>query len=174
MKRTVVKKVIIVVVVLFLAVMGVQVLKKLQHKEQVQQALAILPEFSFCTLEGASFTNAQLPQNNKIVFIYFNTECEYCFYETKDISEQLERFKATTLLLVSNEKKEAIKAFAIKQNLQDKSQVIFLQDSTYTFAKQFEANSIPYILAYDAQGKLLLRHKGQLRAEKLLQLLDEK
>jgi ahpC/TSA family len=174
MKRTVVKKVIIVVVVLFLVVMGVQVLKKLQHKEQVQQALAILPEFSFCTLEGASFTNAQLPQNNKIVFIYFNTECEYCFYETKDISEQLERFKATTLLLVSNEKKEAIKAFAIKQNLQDKSQVIFLQDSTYTFAKQFEANSIPYILAYDAQGKLLLRHKGQLRAEKLLQLLDEK
>jgi ahpC/TSA family len=174
MKRTVVKKVIIVVVVLFLVVMGVQVLKKLQHKEQVQQALAILPEFSFCTLEGASFTNAQLPQNNKIVFIYFNTECEYCFYETKDISEQLERFKATTLLLVSNEKKEAIKAFAIKQNLQDKSQVIFLQDSTYTFAKQFEANSIPYILVYDAQGKLLLRHKGQIRAEKLLQLLDEK
>ena len=174
MKRTVVKKVIIVVVVLFLAVMGVQVLKKLQHKEQVQQALAILPEFSFCTLEGASFTNAQLPQNNKIVFIYFNTECEYCFYETKDISEQLERFKATTLLLVSNEKKEAIKAFAIKQNLQDKSQVIFLQDSTYTFAKQFEANSIPYILAYDAQGKLLLRHKGQLRVKKLLQLLSEK
>lgn len=174
MKRTVVKKVIIVVVVLFLVVMGMQVLKKLQHKEQVQQALAILPDFSFCTLEGASFTNAQLPQNNKIVFIYFNTECEYCFYETKDISEQLERFKATTLLLVSNEKKEAIKAFAIKQNLQDKSQVIFLQDSTYTFAKQFEANSIPYILAYDAQGKLLLRHKGQLRAEKLLQLLDEK
>ena len=151
-----------------------QVLKKLQHKEQVQQALAILPEFSFCTLEGASFTNAQLPQNNKIVFIYFNTECEYCFYETKDISEQLERFKATTLLLVSNEKKEAIKAFAIKQNLQDNSQVIFLQDSTYTFAKQFEANSIPYILVYDAQGKLLLRHKGQIRAEKLLQLLDEK
>lgn len=147
MKRTVVKKVIIVVVVLFLVVMGMQVLKKLQHKEQVQQALAILPDFSFCTLEGASFTNAQLPQNNKIVFIYFNTECEYCFYETKDISEQLERFKATTLLLVSNEKKEAIKAFAIKQNLQDKSQVIFLQDSTYTFAKQFEANSIPYILS---------------------------
>ena len=174
MKRTVVKKVIIVVVVLFLVVMGMQVLKKLQHKEQVQQALAILPKFSFYTLEGGSFTNAQLPQNNKIVFIYFNTECEYCFYETKDISEQLERFKATTLLLVSNEKKEAIKAFAIKQNLQDKSQVIFLQDSTYTFAKQFEANSIPYILAYDAQGKLLLRHKGQLRAEKLLQLLDEK
>lgn len=174
MKRTVVKKVIIVVVVLFLVVMGVQVLKKLQHKEQVQQALAILPKFSFYTLEGGSFTNAQLPQNNKIVFIYFNTECEYCFYETKDISEQLERFKATTLLLVSNEKKEAIKAFAIKQNLQDKSQVIFLQDSTYTFAKQFEANSIPYILVYDAQGKLLLRHKGQLRAEKLLQLLDEK
>ena len=174
MKRTVIKKSLIVAVVLFLAVMGVQVLKKLQHKEQVQQALAILPEFSFCTLEGASFTNAQLPQNNKIVFIYFNTECEYCFYETKDISEQLERFKATTLLLVSNEKKEAIKAFAIKQNLQDKSQVIFLQDSTYTFAKQFEANSIPYILVYDAQGKLLLRHKGQLRAEKLLQLLDEK
>lgn len=174
MKRTVVKKVIIVVVVLFLVVMGMQVLKKLQHKEQVQQALAILPDFSFCTLEGASFTNAQLPQNNKIIFIYFNTECEYCFYETKDISEQLERFKATTLLLVSNEKKEAIKAFAIKQNLQDKSQVIFLQDSTYTFAKQFEANSIPYILVYDAQGKLLLRHKGQIRAEKLLQLLDEK
>jgi len=174
MKRTVIKKSLIVAVVLFLAVMGVQVLKKLQHKEQVQQALAILPNFSFYTLEGASFTNAQLPQNNKIVFIYFNTECEYCFYETKDISEQLERFKATTLLLVSNEKKEAIKAFAIKQNLFSKDQVIFLQDSAYTFAKQFEANSIPYILVYDAQGKLLLRHKGQLRAEKLLQLLDEK
>ena len=50
MKKFVIKKVIIVVVVLFLVVMGVQVLKKLQHKEQVQQALAVLPEFSFYTL----------------------------------------------------------------------------------------------------------------------------
>jgi len=174
MKRTVVKKVIIVVVVLFLAVMGVQVLKKLQHKEQVQQALAILPKFSFQTLEGSTFTKANLPKNNKAVFIYFNTKCDYCFYETKDISEQLERFKSTILLLVSNESKEAIKSFAIKQNLLGKEKVICLQDSAYTFAKQFEANSIPYILVYDAQGKLLLRHKGQLRAEKLLQLLGEK
>ena len=171
MKKSVIKKLIIAVVLLFLSFMGFQIVQKLQYK---QQQLSILPKFSFQTLEGSAFTKANLPKNNKAVFIYFNTECGYCFYETKDISEQLEHFKATTLLLISNESKEAIKAFAIKQNLLDKDKVICLQDSTYTFAKQFEANSIPYILAYDAQGKLLLRHKGQLRAEKLLQLLGEK
>ena len=174
MKKSVIKKLIIAVVLLFLSFMGFQIVQKLQYKEQVQQKLSTLPEFSFQTLEGSAFTKANLPKNNKAVFIYFNTECGYCFYETKDISEQLEHFKATTLLLVSNESKQAIKAFAIKQNLLGKDKVICLQDSTYTFAKQFEANSIPYILAYDAQGKLLLRHKGQLRAEKLLQLLGEK
>ena len=174
MKKTIVKKLIIAVVVLFISFMGFQIVQKLQYKKQVQQQISTLPEFSFQTLEGSAFTKTNLPKNNKAVFIYFNTECGYCFYETKDISEQLERFKATTLLLVSNESKEAIKAFAIKQNLFSKDQVIFLQDSIYTFAKQFEANSIPYILAYDTQGKLLLRHKGQLRVEKLLQLLGEK
>ena len=150
MKKSVIKKLIIAVVLLFLSFMGFQIVQKLQYKEQVQQKLSSLPEFSFQTLEGSAFTKANLPKNNKAVFI------------------------ATTLLLVSNESKEAIKAFAIKQNLLGKDKVICLQDSTYTFAKQFEANSIPYILAYDAQGKLLLRHKGQLRAEKLLQLLGEK
>ncbi|GJH40357.1 hypothetical protein RCZ04_09070 [Capnocytophaga sp. HP1101] len=174
MKKPIVKKLIIAVVVLFLGTMGFLITQKLQHKAQVQQQLSTLPEFSFQTIEGRAFTKAQLPKNTQIVFIYFNTECEYCFYETKEISEQLERFKASTLLFVSNENKEAIKTFAIQQNLWDKDNVIFLQDSAYTFATKFEANSIPYILAYDTQGKLLLRHKGQLRAEKLLQLLGEK
>ena len=94
MKKTIVKKLIIAIVLLFLSFMGFQIVQKLQYKKQVQQQLSTLPEFNFQTLEGSAFTKANLPKNNKAVFIYFNTECDYCFYETKDISEQLERFKS--------------------------------------------------------------------------------
>ena len=52
MKKSVIKKLIIAVVLLFLSFMGFQIVQKLQYKEQVQQKLSTLPEFSFQTLEG--------------------------------------------------------------------------------------------------------------------------
>ena len=56
MKKSVIKKLIIAVVLLFLSFMGFQIVQKLQYKEQVQQKLSTLPEFSFQTLEGSAFT----------------------------------------------------------------------------------------------------------------------
>ena len=47
MKKSVIKKLIIAVVVLFISFMGFQIIQKLQYKKQVQQQISTCPSLTF-------------------------------------------------------------------------------------------------------------------------------
>lgn len=173
MEKGLLKKFLISIVIVLFCVMGIKIVSLLQHRAQIEHFLAIVPDFSFQTIEGTPFTKAQLPENVAVVFIYFNTECEYCFYETKDITSHKEQFKETMFLFISKEPIENIANFAKEQGLEGNDSFLFLHDKTDTFAKTFNAPSIPYILIYGKDKELLARHRGQLKAEKIISILNE-
>lgn len=173
MEKILLKKFLISIIVVLFCVMGVKIVTLLQHKAQIENSLATVPDFSLQTIEGTPFTKAQLPENVAIVFIYFNTECEYCFYEAKDITSHKEQFKETIFLFISTEPIENIANFAKEQELEGYDSFLFLQDRSHTFAKKFNAPSIPYILIYGKNKELLIRHRGQLKAEKIISVLNE-
>ncbi len=144
----------------------------MQYKNQVAKTLQTIPKFSFKTLENEEFTNTNLKSNTATVFIYFNSECDFCQHEAQSISEHLEQFKEIQLLFVSTEDIETIKAFAKTYNLLTQQNITFLHDSTYTFSNRFDANSIPYILIYNKSQELVKKHKGRLNPDAILKLLQ--
>lgn len=173
MRKVLLKKTLLIIAIILFSFMGIKIVTLLQHKAQVEHSLATIPKFSFQTIGGRPFTKAQLPENVAVVFIYFNTECEYCFYETKDITSHKKQFKETMFLFISKEPIENIANFAKEQGLEGNDSFLFLHDKTDTFAKTFNAPSIPYILIYGKDKELLARHRGQLKAEKIISILNE-
>lgn len=170
------KKKIKVLIIIFLlslfAYLGRNVIAKMQHKNDVAKTLETIQEFSFKTLQNVDFTNANLKTNAPTIFIYFNSECDFCQHEAQSISENILSFKDTQILFVSTENNEIIKEFANKYNLLNQPNIVFLHDNTRTFSTRFDANSIPFLLVYNKKQVLVKKHKGQLKAKALLKFLE--
>lgn len=170
------KKIFLIILIIlggsFLSLIVFKIVIKTSQKKEVATRLANIPTFNLTTLDDKEFTNSHLRQNINTVFIYFNSTCDFCQHEAQSISENLESFKDTQILFVSNEPIDLIKDFSKTYQLDNKNQITFLHDSLDVFSAQFDANSIPYILIYNTKSKLIKTHKGQLNAGGILKHLN--
>ncbi|PHS51257.1 MAG: redoxin [Lutibacter sp.] len=166
-----IKLVIVVVLISTIGFLGYSITKKINDKAEVAKRIKSIPKFSFLTLEGKVFTSKNLAKDTYKLFVYFNSECEYCQTEALQISKNLEEFKDTQLIFVSFEPVKSIKQFSINFNLQDKKKVLFLQDKKVEFAEIFDAKSIPFMLLYAKNNQLIKIYKGATKVERILKLL---
>lgn len=162
---------ILILVVVLLSVMLYKLITKAQEKQHIVQQLQTIPTFEFLDMEQYIFTKSNLKPNLPIIFISFNSECEFCQYEAQSISENLNQFKDVQILFVSTESLGAVQQFSEHYNLHNKQNITFLQDKDGLFNTLFDATTIPYILIYDKNQKLIKKHKGQLNANGILRAL---
>lgn len=171
------KKIIIISLVVsvvgILAFLGYSIVAKTNQKKVIAKQLQVIPEFELLTLHGELFTNKNLQPNVYTVFIYFNSECDFCQHEAKDISNTIEKFKNTQFIFVSIEPIEVIQNFAEQYNLNNQSNITFLHDNLDIFHNRFGARSIPYILIYNKNQELIKKHKGQLNAKGILNTINQ-
>lgn len=167
-----IKLIIPIIALSVFAYLGYNVVNKVQYKNDIAKTLQTIPEFSFETLESKPYTKANLKPNTPTVFIYFNSDCEYCKQEAKSISMHLKQFNTTQLIFVSTEPVENIKKFATKHHLLNQKNITFLHDTSYTFANRFDAQSIPFLLIYNEKQELIKKNRGQLTVETILELLN--
>ncbi|MCI2230031.1 peroxiredoxin family protein [Polaribacter sp. MSW13] len=163
--------IIIITIISLLSFLGYNITIKAKEKNQISKQLQTIPKFELKTLENISFSNADLKQNTSTIFIYFNSDCDFCHHEAESISQNLEKFKNVQFIFVSFEETEAIKKFAELYKLNNQENIVFLEDKKGDFSIQFNANSIPYILIYNQKNELVKKHKGQLNANGILRAL---
>jgi len=171
------KKSILIVVVIavlgLLSYLGFNVISKAKEKNKIAKQLEKIPGFEFLTLEQKPFTKANLKPNLNTIFVYFNSECDFCQLEAQSISDNLEKFKNVQFIFVSTEPIETIKQFLEQYNLNNQDNITFLYDNDNTFSNRFDASSIPYILIYNSKQSLIKKHKGQLNANGILRALQQ-
>lgn len=173
MHRKTILLIVVITVLSLLTYLCLNVISKAKEKNQFAKQLEKIPEFEFLTLEQKFFTKANLKPNTNTIFIYFNSECDFCQHEAESISENLDIFKNVQFIFVSTEPIEIIKQFSEQYNLYSKRNITFLYDNLDTFSSRFDANSIPYLLIYDQNQKLIKKHKGQLNVKGILRALQE-
>ncbi|WP_159948207.1 TlpA family protein disulfide reductase [Polaribacter septentrionalilitoris] len=171
MKKKKIGIITIIVIVSLLSYFGYNIITKAKEKNEIAKQLQTIPKFELKTLENFTFTNSDLKQNTSTIFIYFNSDCDFCHHEAKSISQNLNKFKNVQFVFVSFEQTEAIKKFAELHKLNNQENIIFLEDKKGDFSIQFNANSIPYILIYNQKNELVKKHKGQLNANGILRAL---
>lgn len=167
------KKAKVILGFLFLSFLGFLVYKitdELNHKKQVAENTKTIPNFSFLDINSNIYSNKNL-QNKPIIFVYFNSDCDYCQSEAKKIEDRIEDFKKIQLVFISFEEQEGIVAFAKEYNLYNKENVVFLEDKKGVFSQIFDVNSIPYIVIYDKDKNFLQKFKGATKIDAILKVL---
>ena len=165
------KFIILVILICVVALFGYSIYKKIQYKKEVAIRIANIPAFSFVQLNGQAFSRKELQENRNTLFVYYNSECEYCQSEATQIQVNLDAFTNTQLIFVSFEPIKDIQKFALDYQLDHKPNILFLQDSKSEFSEIFDANSIPFMLLYNPQQELLQKFKGATKIANVLKHL---
>ncbi|WP_348823839.1 peroxiredoxin family protein [Flavobacterium aestuarii] len=172
MKKTL-KIVIITLLLALIAFMGYKVINKINYKKEVAEHIKTIPEFSYKTTAGKTFTKKDLKENIPTVFLYFNSECEHCQSEAIQIQENIEKFADIQLVFISFEEPKKIMAFAKKYKIDHYDTVTFLCDKQVSFATAFDVKSIPTVVIYDKNKKLLEKIKGEVKIDNILKKLKK-
>ena len=165
--------IIIISIIGLLVYLGYNIITKAKEKNAAAKQILTIPKFELKTLDNVSFTNENLKPNTSTVFIYFNSECDFCHHEAESINQNLKKFKNVQLVFVSTESIEILKQFSEKYNLNNHPKINFLYDNNYSFSSKFNAFSIPYILIYNKNNELIKKNNGQLNANGILRVLNE-
>ena len=173
MKKTL-KIVIPILIISLLAFMGYKVVSKIKHKKQVAENIKKMPVFSYLNLENKIFTNENLEEGKPTLFIYFNSECDFCNHEAEMVQQNIEQLKDIQVVFISYEPIEKIKQFATKFKLLNYDNIYFLSDSKITFATTFDVKSMPCLVLYDKENNLIEKIKGQVKIETVLNKFTSK
>lgn len=173
MSRKSILFIVIGAVLTLLGFMGYKVIRLAQQKQAVEQALQEVPNFEFVTTKREVFNQASIDPNTPTLFVFYNSECDYCRHEALDISENIEELQDIEVLFISTEPKAEIIDFSEEFNLNQQQNIHFLHDSTSSVYSLFDLTSYPYLLIYDKNKRLLKRHKGQLNVQAILRVLKE-
>jgi peroxiredoxin len=155
-----------------IAFMGYKVISKIEHKKEVAKNIKTIPAFSYKTIEGKAFSNQDLKEKIPTVFLYFNSECEHCQSEAEQIRDNVEKFANVQLVFISFEEPKKIMAFATKYKLIGYDKITFLCDSKVSFSTTFDVNSLPALVIYDKNKKLMSKIKGEIKVEVILKKLN--
>lgn len=167
------KLLIFTFIAILFSVLILKIAQKVNYKQNVKEKLKTIPSFTFIEINNnQSFTNQSLQAKEATVFFYFNTTCDYCQHEAEMVKKNLTLFKNTNLVFVSNEESTVIKEFAKNYQLSNIQNVTFLQDKQDVFATNFDATSIPYVLIYNKSNQLVKAHKGQIKPDTIIELLQ--
>lgn len=166
------KPIIILLFISILCFLGYKITCKINHKNEVAQNIKSIPVFSYQNINGKNFTNQSLKKETAVIFIYFNTECDYCINEAQMIKENITQFKDLQLVFVSFENLELIKKFAQKHQLTTYDNVYFLSDNKVSFSTTFDSQSMPSMILYNKKHQLIEKIKGQTKASTLLKKIN--
>ena len=169
--KKILKIVIPILIISLIAFMGYKVVSKINHKKQVSENIKKMPTFSYLTLDNKVFTEEDLAQNKPTLFIYFNSECDFCNHEAEMVQQNLEQLKAIQVVFISYEPVDKIKQFATKFKLLNHANISFLSDTKVTFATTFDVKSMPCLVLYDKENNLIEKIKGQVKIETVLNKL---
>lgn len=145
---------------------------EIQAKKEFSEKINTIPNFTFQTVSGNIFTNKNLSKLNPKLFVYYNSECEFCQSEAKKIKDNLGQLNNVQIVFISFEKRNEIHAFAHKYDFLNKENIIFLEDEKLIFEDLFKVKGIPYMILYNKDNKLLQKFNGVVKIEKILNYLE--
>jgi len=143
----------------------------LEEKKATAKRIEYVPDFNLIATYSTYFSKKDLQKDKATVFIFFNSECDFCQHEAESIHEELHKFEKVQFLFISSEPVDAIQSFASHYQLNIQPNITFLHDNNSLLSTELDIASIPTVIIYDASQKLLKKHNGQLNASGILKVI---
>ena len=159
--------------VLLFAGIGILIARTIRtnnHKKLVSEQLKMIPIFETYDMDSLKVRHNEFNEKPTVI-VYFNTECEHCQYEAKEIVKYQEKFKGVNLYMLSAENINQIKSFAHKMSLDKISNLEMGKITVKESFEKFAFTTIPDILIYNASGELQKHFKGETKIEAIFKYL---
>jgi thioredoxin-related protein len=137
--------------------------------ETPKQEINELPYLDYKTLTGESSSTRTLPGSS--ILILFNTDCDHCQREAKEIGEKSEAFKNYELLFIASDSIHQIESFAKTYHVADKPNIKFGRAEGQDVYMNFGAISTPAIYIYNRERKFVKSFLGETPVEELIKYL---
>jgi peroxiredoxin len=103
------------------------------------------------------FTNADLPKDRLLLFVFFDPDCEHCQHTLQTMNKEYKAFQKASIYLVSMASHAAINLFmaTYAPKLAAQKNVLLLMDESSQFITQFKPVRYPSLYLYSTEQKLL-------------------
>jgi len=139
------------------------------------QQPTLLPQFTFYKLDGKAFSNSDIKQGKKNLFILFDCTCEHCQRESKALNTNYAKFKDVNIYMITMDEGYIIPQFfnSYAKGLNTKPNVLVLQDKKRMFIPTFLPKQYPAMYLYSSAGKLLLYESGDGGIKKMMKVVGK-
>ncbi|MBB6238856.1 thiol-disulfide isomerase/thioredoxin [Pedobacter sp. AK013] len=139
------------------------------------QQPTLLPQFTFYKLDGKPFSNNDIKQGKKNLFVLFDCTCEHCQRESKILNTNYAKFKDVNIYMITMDEAYIIPQFfnSYAKGLNDKPNVMVLQDKKRIFIPTFLPKQYPSMYLYSSTGKLLMYQSGDGGVKKLMTVMNK-
>ncbi len=172
--KIIIKYFVILLIILLTVYMLIKIFFHIQYENDINKKIKTIPDFEFFEiLVERNFSNKHLKEGVPVLFIYLNTECEFCVDETQIISENIEGFRNCQILMVSIEKPEILISYAEQYRLFDFDNLFILYDKDLKFEQIFGDSPFPSSFIFGKRGELIKIFKGKAKINELLKYVNE-
>ncbi|GAA4203578.1 hypothetical protein GCM10022289_20100 [Pedobacter jeongneungensis] len=139
------------------------------------QQPTLLPQFTFYRLDGKAFSNTDIKQGKKNLFILFDCTCEHCQRESKILNTNYAKFKDVNIYMITMDEGYIIPQFfdSYAKGLNAKPNVLVLQDKKRIFIPTFLPKQYPAMYLYSPAGKLLMYQSGDGGIKKMMTVVSK-
>jgi thiol-disulfide isomerase/thioredoxin len=127
-----------------------------------------IPPFTLLKTDSTNFTRTQLPKNRKTMFMFFSPGCDHCRHQTDSILAHIDKFKDVEIVLATYQPFEEMKGFYNDYKLARFSNIRVGRDAQYFFPPFYKISNLPFMILYNAKGKLITTFEGSTPITKVV------
>lgn len=156
--------------ILFLSLVGLWSCNQSKKTEETSKPeINEFPYLTYQTLEGDTVSTRNLAGGS--ILILFNTECDHCQRQAKEISEKIDAFKNNELLFIAADSVHKIDNFSKTYNLANKPNVKFGRAEFQDVFMNFGSIPTPSVYIYSREKKFVKSFLGETPVEELIKYL---
>jgi len=162
-------RIFIVIIIVFVLVFIMSIAKLIVAKEQQEKFISQIPIFSFTDMNGKSFSNRHINENNqKFIINYFSPNCEHCQSMARQYVRDSNKLKNVQIMMVTSSIRQLAVKFINDYEIKRLSNVNVVIDTNYQFQQIFKKGVVPSFFIYE-KDQLVNQLIGDVKIDLLLQ-----
>jgi thiol-disulfide isomerase/thioredoxin len=167
MPKRLLKVIALTIAITCVLFLSIGIVKKSRAKKMISGRASSLPKVTLFAMDSGFYAFPPLA----IGVIFFNSSCEHCQYELRDLSSKMQLFSNKQLVLLSSENISVIKKTAEEMGLNQFTNIHFAKINAKDVFESFGSISVPDILIYGDDHKLIKEFKGETKIEAIARYL---
>lgn len=125
-----------------------------------------IPDFNLLQTNDNLIKSEKL-SNHPTMIMYFSPTCSHCIHQMDEMVKKMKLLKKIDILMVTYQPIEELKKFEINYNLAKYKNIQSGRDINYSLPVFYRIESLPFMVLYDKNKKLITHFQGNVDIEKI-------